>query len=98
MLEKLVSPTNVPPNIGSDLLQMVQFRADDFAGDCSPKGNGATFAYTALNPSSQIDFCNRKRRNAFVYPDLGDINYASFEKRVSYKMLPLAYVLIHELT
>lgn len=105
IIKSLVEPAHIDASTGSDILQMVQFNEKDVGNGCMPSDDKGIFSnqiawgYTMPGTSpSQIHFCDSQRRNAFKYPDLNAITCQDIGSRVSWKMLPLAYVLIHELT
>ncbi|KAJ0413396.1 hypothetical protein BJY00DRAFT_306353 [Aspergillus carlsbadensis] len=106
ILSNMIQPaTKFPTDMGSDLIEFIQFNANDALNRCMPRPGssdipwGYTIPYLKSHPHPQIHFCHSRRRNAFAYPDLSAIGCEDFTNgRVSWRMLPLAYVLIHELT
>ncbi|PLB49989.1 hypothetical protein P170DRAFT_473560 [Aspergillus steynii IBT 23096] len=105
VIKALVEPAHIDGTTGSDVMQMVQFNAEDFDKACMPGkdqkvwSNKIAWGYTKPRTSpSEIHFCDSKRRDAYKYPDLDSMTCLDVGSQVSWKMLPLAYVTIHELT
>jgi hypothetical protein len=111
VLTNMVYPPGKTPGTGSALFIAMTIGNGLDEESCSAKdadgkpSSVAAYTVSGGNCGTSIYFCDNDRVNPFKYPDLSGLptDAAQCKKtfkdgKVSYKMAPLAYILIHELT
>ena len=94
VLTSMVKPSR-DASTGADSLGSIAIDGDDFDQEV----RRTVGAYTDNRHSGvRMHFRQNDFRNVFKYPQLNNMNCKDFDLFVSWKMLPLAYIVIHELT
>ena len=97
VLLNLVHPANMDPTSGADYIGTITVDGNDFRTDYSP----FVGSYTKNDLDSgavTMHFRQNDAIDVFRFPSLSDIRCENLDPSVSWKILSLGYMVLHELT